>query len=40
MLLETPKEEGPAKAPLVVDRFDERNLATLRGLLSRQGGRQ
>ena len=23
MLLETPKEEGPAKGPLVVDRFDE-----------------
>jgi deoxyribonuclease IV len=33
MLLETPKEEGPAKAPHVVDRFDERNLARLRGLL-------
>jgi deoxyribonuclease-4 len=33
MLLETPKEEGPAKNPLLIDRFDERNLATLRGLL-------
>ena len=32
MLLETPKEEGPAKPPLVVDRFDEKNLATLRSL--------
>lgn len=33
MLLETPKEEGPAKSPHIIDRFDERNLATLRGLL-------
>ena len=36
MLLETPKEEGPAKSPLEVDRFDARNLATLRGLLQRK----
>jgi deoxyribonuclease-4 len=34
MLLETPKEEGPAKSPLDVDRFDERNLRILRDLLS------
>jgi deoxyribonuclease-4 len=34
MLLETPKEEGPAKSPPEVDRFDARNLATLRGLLA------
>ncbi len=34
MLLETPKEEGRAKGPLEVDRFDERNLALLRGLIA------
>ncbi len=34
MLLETPKEEGPAKGPLEVDRLDEANLATVRGLLA------
>ena len=34
MLLETPKEESRAKGAIEVDRFDERNLATLRGLLS------
>jgi deoxyribonuclease IV len=34
MLLETPKEEGRPKGPLEVDRFDERNLAILRGLLA------
>jgi deoxyribonuclease-4 len=33
MLLETPKEEGAAKHPREVDRFDARNLAMLRGLL-------
>lgn len=33
MLLETPKEEGRAKGALEVDRFDARNLATLRSLL-------
>jgi deoxyribonuclease-4 len=33
MLLETPKEEDRPKGPLEVDRFDERNLATLRGLI-------
>ena len=34
MLLETPKEESRAKSAIEVDRFDEKNLATLRGLLS------
>jgi deoxyribonuclease-4 len=34
MLLETPKEEGRTKGPLEVDRFDEKNLAILRGLLA------
>ena len=38
MLLETPKEEGRTKGPLEVDRFDERNLAILRGLIGRAGG--
>jgi len=33
MLLETPKEEGRSPTRIEVDRFDERNLATLRGLL-------
>jgi deoxyribonuclease-4 len=33
MLLETPKEEGPAKGPFEVDCHDARNLATLRGLV-------
>jgi len=32
MLLETPKEEGAARPPHVVDRFDKQNLETLRGL--------
>jgi len=34
MLLETPKEER-TKGPLEVDRFDARNLQTLRGLIAR-----
>ena len=38
MLLETPKEEGRAKGVIEVDRFDERNLATLRGLIDPSGG--
>ncbi len=33
MLLETPKEEGRAKGAIEIDRHDERNLNTLRGLL-------
>jgi deoxyribonuclease-4 len=32
MLLETPKEEGRSPSKIVVDRFDARNLATLRRL--------
>ena len=32
MLLETPKEEGRSPTQIEVDRFDERNLETLRGL--------
>jgi deoxyribonuclease-4 len=35
MLLETPKAEGKAKGAIEVDPLDERNLNTLRGLLSR-----
>jgi len=38
MLLETPKEEGAAKSPHIIDRFDERNLGTLRRLAGRAGG--
>jgi deoxyribonuclease-4 len=34
MLLETPKSEGRATGPIVVDPMDERNLAALRGLLA------
>jgi deoxyribonuclease-4 len=34
MLLETPKEEGRAKAVTEVDRFDEANLNILRGLIA------
>jgi deoxyribonuclease IV len=34
MLLETPKEEGRSPARIELDRFDERNLATLRALLN------
>ena len=37
MLLETPKEEGRAKGPLELDRFDAKNLAILRGLIERAG---
>ena len=37
MLLETPKEERRTKGPLEVDRFDEKNLAILRGLLASGG---
>ena len=37
MLLETPKAESRAKGAIEVDRFDERNLATLRGLVDRAG---
>jgi deoxyribonuclease-4 len=33
MLLETPKEEGRSPARVEIDRFDERNLATLRALV-------
>lgn len=33
MLLETPKSEGKAKGPIVVDPLDEANLETLRGLV-------
>jgi len=33
MLLETPKEEGRSPARVEIDRFDERNLATLRSLV-------
>ena len=38
MLLETPKEEGRSKGAAQIDRFDERNLTTLRGLIDRTGG--
>lgn len=33
MLLETPKEEGKSPARIEVDRFDHKNLQTLRGLI-------
>jgi deoxyribonuclease-4 len=33
MLLETPKEEGRSPTTIAVDRLDERNLNTLRGLI-------
>ena len=36
MLLETPKEEGRSPSKIEVDRFDERNLNVLRGLIARQ----
>jgi deoxyribonuclease-4 len=43
MLLETPKEEGRSPTRIEIDRFDERNLTTLRGLIgagrSREAGR-
>jgi deoxyribonuclease-4 len=38
MLLETPKEEGRPASKTEIDRLDERNLETLRGLLERSGG--
>ncbi|MBS1819968.1 MAG: deoxyribonuclease IV [Acidobacteria bacterium] len=34
MLLETPKGEGKATGPIVCDPLDERNLATLRGMIA------
>jgi deoxyribonuclease-4 len=34
MLLETPKEEGRSPSKIEIDRFDERNLDLLRGLIS------
>jgi deoxyribonuclease-4 len=34
MLLETPKEAGRSPAKIELDRFDERNLSTLRGLIA------
>ena len=37
MLLETPKEAGKAKPAIGIDKFDEKNLRTLRGLI-RSGG--
>jgi deoxyribonuclease IV len=37
MMLETPKEEGRSPAKIALDRFDERNLEALRGLI-RAGG--
>jgi len=37
MLLETPKGEGRATGPIAVDPLDERNLNTLRGLVSVPG---
>jgi deoxyribonuclease IV len=37
MLLETPKEKGRAKGVIQVDRFDEKNLKTLRSLIDLSG---
>jgi deoxyribonuclease IV len=37
MLLETPKEEGRSASRIEIDRLDERNLETLRGLLRARG---
>ena len=37
MLLETPKEERRSASKIEIDRFDERNLSTLRGLLGTAG---
>jgi deoxyribonuclease-4 len=37
MLLETPKEEGRSPAKIEIDRFDERNLSILRGLIVEGG---
>jgi deoxyribonuclease-4 len=39
MLLETPKAEGKAKGPIVVDPLDEANLETLRGLVQHSSDR-
>jgi deoxyribonuclease-4 len=38
MLLETPKAEGKATGPIVVDPLDEQNLETLRRLIGKPGG--
>jgi deoxyribonuclease-4 len=40
MLLETPKEQGRPASRIEVDRFDERNLETLRGLLRTRRARR
>ena len=37
MLLETPKEDGRSPLKIEIDRFDERNLETLRGLIAGAG---
>jgi hypothetical protein len=34
MLLETPKVEGRSPSKIEIDRFDERNLDVLRGLIA------
>jgi hypothetical protein len=33
MLLETPKEEGKSRSQITADKFDMKNLATLRSLI-------
>ena len=38
MLLETPKAEGKATGPIGIDPLDERNLNTLRGLITARAG--
>ncbi len=38
MLLETPKAEGKATGPIAIDPLDERNLNTLRGLMTAGAG--
>jgi len=38
MLLETPKAEGKATGPIAIDPLDERNLNTLRGLMTARAG--
>ena len=40
MLLETPKEEGRSAPKIEIDRFDAKNLATLRGLITGGKGRK
>jgi deoxyribonuclease-4 len=40
MLLETPKEEGRSASRIEIDRLDERNLETLRGLMEPRGSRR